>query len=713
MKKHFLLILLFSLSGSFPLWSQLNESFSDGDFTHNPTWTGNINHFIVQKSSINQHINELRLKGVDGSSKSYLSTSSSRLNGTEWVFKIRIEHNPSQYNYAIFYLASDESDLLSSQLKGYYLRVGHREDNLVLFKQDGSNHIPLIEGAKGRTDYSVVNLWVRVSCDLKGNWKIAYKKEESESFIMESGTALSSMNFIPSHLGLVCVYTKSYNSHFYLGDIQVKAIDKEEELPDPDDTTPPSIIETETPHDKQLDILFDEPIDVSRASFTLFNPEETPDSMVLSSDKRRISLFFSSPFVEGEERTFSMFGVRDLNGNLRLTGTYSFVYRNGGSPDPITGRGEVVISEIMANPTGAVGLPEVEYVELYNRGDKDVVLSNLTFMYDTRYITLPTDTLRVGEYIVLCNAQKKNELAHIRNVVGVASFPILANTGKLLQVVNQSDEIVSWVEYADTWYQNSTKKKGGWSLECIDLNNLSGSSDNWIASIDPMGGTPGRVNSVKKENTDSTPPSIQSFELLGNDSVHITFSKSMNVESLSNIDNYRLTPNIDISRINIDYPQGEWIDMVFAESLPEDQTLTIEMPGLRCASGFALPEKKNKIVLQGNNPDNGEPTGTENQVELESDVLSVSAVGYDNVLRINYTLDQSGYSWHVRIYDLGGRLIAQPANNLPMNESGQFTWNLSESNLSNSQRGLFILHIEYYRIGEASRTRKFPFVINP
>ncbi|MFV0398009.1 MAG: lamin tail domain-containing protein, partial [Bacteroidales bacterium] len=635
MKKHFLLILLFSLSGSFSLWSQLNETFSDGDFTHNPAWGGNTNYFIVQKSTTNQHLNELRLKGVDGSSKSYLSTSSSRLNGTEWVFKIRIEHNPSQYNYAIFYLASDESDLLSSQLKGYYLRVGHRDDNLVLFKQDGSNHIPLIEGAKGRTDYSVVNLWIRVSCDLKGNWKIAYKREESESFIMESGTALSSMNFTPSHLGLVCVYTKSYNSHFYLGDIQVKAIDKEEELPDSDDTTPPSIIEIETPHDKQLDILFDEPIDVSRASFTLFNPEETPDSMVLSSDKRRISLFFSSPFVEGEERTFSMFGVRDLNGNLRLTGTYSFVYRKGGAPDPITERGEVVISEIMANPTGAVGLPEVEYVELYNRGDKDVVLSNLTFVYDTRYITLPTDTLRVGEYIVLCNAQKKNELAHIRNVVGVAPFPILANTGKLLQVVNQSDEIVSWVEYADTWYQNSTKKKGGWSLECIDLNNLSGSSDNWIASIDPMGGTPGRVNSVKKENTDSTPPSIQSFELLVNDSVHIAFSKSMNVESLSNIDNYRLTPNIDISRINIDYPQGEWIDMVFAESLPEDQTLTIEMPGLRCASGLALPEKKNKIVLQGENADNGEPTGTENQVELESDVLSVSAVGHDNVLRIN------------------------------------------------------------------------------
>lgn len=711
MKKHFLLILLFFLSGSASLWSQLNESFSDGDFTHNPTWGGNTNHFIVQKST--QNTNELRLKGVDASSKSYLSTSSSLLYGTEWIFRIRIEHNPSQYNYAIFYLASDRSDLLSSDLKGYYIRVGHRDDNLVLFKQDGSNHIPLIEGAKGRTDYSIVNLWIRVSCDLKGNWKIGYKKAESDNFIMESGSASSSMSIVPSHLGMVCVYTKSYNSHFYFNDIQAKAADKEEELPDPDDTTPPSIIEIETPHDKQLDITFDEPIDASRASFTLFNPEETPDSMVLSSDKRIISLFFSSPFIEGEERTFSMFGVRDLNGNLRLTATYSFVYGKGESPDPIIERGEVVISEIMANPNGAAGLPEVEYVELYNRGDKDVVLSNLTFVYDTRYITLPTDTLRMGEYIVLCNAQKKNELAHIRNVVGVASFPILANTGKLLQLINQSDEIVSWVEYADTWYRNSTKKKGGWSLECIDLNNLSGGSDNWIASIDPTGGTPGRVNSVKKENTDNTPPTIQSFELLGNDSVHIVFSKSMNVESLSNIDNYRLTPNIEISRINIDYPKGEWIDLVFAEPLPKNQPLTIEMPELRCASGLALPERKNKIVLQGENPDNGEPTGTENHMELESDVLSVSAVGHDNVLRINYTFDQSGYSWHVRIYDLGGRLIAQPANNEPMNESGQFTWNLSEGNLSSSQRGLFILHIEYVRIGEASRTKKFPFVINP
>lgn len=64
-----------------PLFSvaQLNDNFSDGDFTNNPTWVGNIDSFNVVNDSLHSN-------GPQVSSVIYLSTSSTLIDSAQWDF---------------------------------------------------------------------------------------------------------------------------------------------------------------------------------------------------------------------------------------------------------------------------------------------------------------------------------------------------------------------------------------------------------------------------------------------------------------------------------------------------------------------------------------------------------------------------------------------------------------------------------------------------
>ncbi|MDR0412676.1 MAG: lamin tail domain-containing protein, partial [Dysgonamonadaceae bacterium] len=168
-------------------------------------------------------------------------------------------------------------------------------------------------------------------------------------------------------------------------------------------------------------------------------------------------------------------------------------------PNPnLPGAGDILISEIMANPGSDSGNPE--YVELYNATDKTFQLSDCLFFYDDKSYSLPEKAIAPKSYFVLCKTTATEWFGNDVNVNGVTSFPILANTGKLLMLGNTQNELVSWFEYSDQMYKDNAKKTGGWSLECIDLGNRSNTAGNWSASVDPSGGTPGKENSVKSDN---------------------------------------------------------------------------------------------------------------------------------------------------------------------------------------------------------------------
>lgn len=252
--------------------------------------------------------------------------------------------------------------------------------------------------------------------------------------------------------------------------------------------------------------------------------------------------------------------------------------------------GDVVFSEIMANPVKAYALPEVEYIELYNRTEKPVSLSGWKFFYGTKSYSLSTASIAPHGFMVLYNEKYSSLLSAWKvPLLPMKSFPVLANTGKLLYLEDAASRLVSWVEYSDKWYQDDFKKKGGFSLECADTDNLSGLMDNWKGSTDKRGGTPGEGNSVKSLNLDNTLPYVSGYYLSAPDTFVINFSKPMQTASLLAMDNYyQMGESGVIDKLMVDYPRGRSVRFVLQTPLGSGELLEYQLDGLKDISGFDL-----------------------------------------------------------------------------------------------------------------------------
>lgn len=200
--------------------------------------------------------------------------------------------------------------------------------------------------------------------------------------------------------------------------------------------------------------------------------------------------------------------------------------------------GQLVFSEIMSDPEPEVGLPNVEYVELHNRTESPVPLTGWTFWYDNRPFRLPGYTLLAGGYVVVCGNGGVGKFDSTVSVIPVPSFPVLAQSGKTLCLTAANGELVNSLSYSDSWYEDAFKRKGGWSLECVDVDNLSGDGSNWRASTDSTGGTPGRTNAVAASNFDVIPPSCTHLSVPNSSTVKLRFSKRMDVGWLSDANNF-------------------------------------------------------------------------------------------------------------------------------------------------------------------------------
>jgi hypothetical protein len=105
--------------------AQLQDDFSDGDFTTAPSWAGMNENFVVTNGEL--QLNDL----APVTTQSYLSVSSvlANLSNKEWRFRIRQSFSGSDSNQSRVYLTSDGSVLQysgngSAGVSGYFLKFG-------------------------------------------------------------------------------------------------------------------------------------------------------------------------------------------------------------------------------------------------------------------------------------------------------------------------------------------------------------------------------------------------------------------------------------------------------------------------------------------------------------------------------------------------------------------------------------------------------------
>ena len=211
-------------------------------------------------------------------------------------------------------------------------------------------------------------------------------------------------------------------------------------------------------------------------------------------------------------------------------------------------RYDVIIDEIMADPSPAVGLPNNEWIELKNVSVSPINLEGWRLSdASAQSGAFPNFTLQPDSFVIVCSNNALPSMSAFGNAIPVSSFPSLDNNGDLLSVIASNGSIVDAVAYSALWYKNELKQNGGWTLEMIDTRNPCGAGNNWKASIDQRGGSPGMKNSVDGINQDQTSPKLKYVYAMDSVTLVAVFDKSLDSLSASTSGNYNIDKDVSVS----------------------------------------------------------------------------------------------------------------------------------------------------------------------
>lgn len=583
--KHFLH--LFFLALPCLIFSQLLEDFSDGNYTNNPVWSGDDSVFTVVDVNGN---NFLRSNKNIPSSSFYLSSPNTLSSNCQWEFFVKLQFNTSSANYVDIYLMADQSNLLLSSLSGYFVRIGGTTDEISLYKTIAGSPTLLINGNDGVTNASSNTLKIKVTRTSLNDWQLSVDPSGTGNNYQSEGTVMDAELAVSSYFGVRIVQSTSsfFNKHFfddfYIGPIIY-------------DTLPPAIEQITALSATTIDVLFNEAVDVvtvQNISAYSFSPILTVLSATIDSiNPALVHLSVINPMTNGTTYVFTVDSIQDAFGNIGSLLSGSFTYLMAQMPLP----GDVFINEIMCDPSPSVGLPEVEYVEVFNKSNKIFCLDAWQIGDDAGFGTLDSVWMYPGEYKLLC-ATSNVDTFMIPGAIAVSAFPSLNNTGDVVILLDSGGVELDRVSYSDAWYKDPTKEDGGYSLERINPNDPCSNEDNWRASLATDGGTPGEQNSVADFSPDQEAPHLKMLLAPSPNFLEVYFTEGMDSTTLADA-NITCSPPLTIQQRWITSVAPNMFVLEFVESLVPSQVYTIEIEGIgdcwlntTTVSGtFVLPEQ--------------------------------------------------------------------------------------------------------------------------
>ncbi len=208
-------------------------------------------------------------------------------------------------------------------------------------------------------------------------------------------------------------------------------------------------------------------------------------------------------------------------------------------------RYDVIIDEIMVDPSPQIGLPNNEWIELKNISAAPINLQGWRIGDSGGQSgPMPNFILAPNSFVIICTGSAVAALSAFGNTISVTSFPSLDNDGESLLLKTPADQIIHAVNYSSAWYQNELKKEGGWTLEMIDTQNPCTGISNWKASNNAAGGTPGTINSVNGLNNDQASPRLKSAYSTDNTTIVLVFDEPVDSLSAASVSNYTVDGGI-------------------------------------------------------------------------------------------------------------------------------------------------------------------------
>ena len=568
-------------------FSQVSENFADGDFTSAPTWTLN--------STTDFTVNAGQLKSANTTTPGnfYISTSNTLAANCQWEFWTNLQVATSSTNYVDIYLTSDVSNLQATNINGYFVRLGGTLDEICLYKRSGAigTAVKIIDGVDAVIASSSSNLI-----------KIKVIRNASNLFSLERDMTGTGSSYVSEGTITDATFTTSNSFGFFIQQSTGSFVGKhlfDDIIVGPIilDTTPPSIVSALSTSSTSVDVFFNENVDLI-TSQTVSNYTITPSIGTPASATRDVVNFklvhltTTPSLVSGITYTIAIKNVQDLAGNAISTSTTSFLYIAYGTPN----FKDIVINEIFADPSPVVNLTSCEFIELYNRSASPFNLSGLKFTDNTSLATLGSYTLAPNGYVIICPIADTAQFTALgyMNKLGVSSFAALTNSGKNLYLKTALGAFIDSVNYSDTWYKNAFKKDGGYTLEQINpnINPSCAQINNWIASNDVDGGTPGFINSLYSIAPDVTGPKISGITVIDSTHISICFNDLISVSQLTISSNYSINGSIGSPTLSVAGSGNTCVTLSLATKLINATNYTITITGITdCASNSLSPNK--------------------------------------------------------------------------------------------------------------------------
>lgn len=357
------------------------------------------------------------------------------------------------------------------------------------------------------------------------------------------------------------------------------------------DKEAPEIEEVSFASSNTLEIIFSEAMDfesLENGSFLLNNDITIEELIPSGKEKNILTIIFTENPKEGKLYELTITNVADCAGNK--IEPFSFKFGVGENPT----FNELIITEIMADPDPEVGLPQSEYLELYNASDKNLELLGLTLKDENGSSELPMTIMVPNSYLLLVPSGSIGLFDEI-DVRSVASWRSLSNSGETISIYN-NEELVFSTSYDQSWYKNSSKESGGWSLEMIDINNPCGEVNNWTASEDPSGGTPGLSNSVVTNNPDNLGPQLVMAIAQDLNNLKLVFDEKLNPSQFAN-SSFDIEPQLEIFNFYLNEPINNAAFISTSDPISSKVEYTITTSTLTDCVGNFIRNDANKATF--------------------------------------------------------------------------------------------------------------------
>lgn len=560
----------------------LDEHFSVNNKSH---FLGDTANFEITTA------NQLQLNGYNHADTAQLWHTLSDSTWQEQQLWVSLKFSPSATNQFRWYLACNSNDESDSIFTGYYIEVGENGNNDTwhLKKRTANTFKTLISGKTGLLSKSTNTFRIRVRhCNYY--WSISIDSLGSHQF--EWGkSVLDTFNFKVQFCGIQAIYTSTRAKSFYFDDWYIGDSIQ--------DYQAPYLVSLSYSFPFEIVAKFSECVKRESALNNNFLIDGISADSVFR-DKTDFDKIHFYSHLKLEKGLYYIFAsnIEDEAGN-RMQGM--------NMPLNITKANyqDIVISEFMADPSPSKGLPNTEFIELYNRSNDSLNLLHFYVGDSSHFSKIETTYwLHRNEYLIICPNNTCSQFQR-RNCIEIAPFPTLNNGGDQIILLNTDSSLIDLVAYDMSYYGDEFKSEGGYSIERLDLKHPCASKSNWSGSLATIGGTPGLANS---QNTSMSPHEefmAMHGQINNSHEISIVLNESIQVDQLTEIKGIcsQLKDTLRNVKYNYKYPNN--ISFYTNEIIDTNSIYTIQLMGALNCYGQSISSSESLDIGYGFEADSG------------------------------------------------------------------------------------------------------------